>query len=128
MKMTDPFTIHQLLIFACRSGDIPLVQERITLGGDVNYYDPGNGSSLFEAVRKDNPELVAFLLDAGADLKIQDNKGRGVVEAAIYHNSRNALRLLLDRGAHIVNKGKPNYHKILESFRATGRFSDKEIT
>lgn len=127
MKSKDPFTTHQLLIFACRSGNIPLVDERIKLGGDVDYYDPQNGSPLFEAVRKDNPELIAFLLDAGAKLNIQDNKGRGLVEAAIYHNSRNALRLILDRGSHVVDKGKPNYRKMLEHFRATGRFSDKEI-
>ena len=54
------FNIDQLVIFAARSGNLPLLQERLAAGGNVNHIDPCFGSALAAAVRKQNlPVVVA---------------------------------------------------------------------
>ncbi len=109
MKKNKEFTINQLLIFACRSGNLKLIKERIKLGDDINYLDEMHGSPLLEAVKSNNTELIEFLIQNGADLKISDKHENGPVEYAIGYGNKESLKLLLDREASMVNPGRPHY-------------------
>jgi ankyrin repeat protein len=120
MNQTE-FSIDQLLIFACRTGEIQLVKERIEKGADVNYLDERYGSPLLAAVGNNKLQVFDYLLSKGANIKIATQYDIGIVEIAIRYGNVDTLKHILDCGANLVNPGKPNYKKMLHNFRATGK-------
>jgi hypothetical protein len=65
-----PFTIDQLVVFAARSGNLPLLQERVAAGGNVNHVDATHGSALCAAIRAHSLRVVQWLLENGADANV----------------------------------------------------------
>jgi ankyrin repeat protein len=53
------------------------------MGADVNDFTEGGWSPLMAAVNENWPEMIRFLLDAGADVKFIDGKGRGLARVAV---------------------------------------------
>lgn len=81
------FNIDQLVIFAARSGNLPLLQERLAAGGNVNHVDPRFGSALAAAVGYANLPVVEWLLQHGADPNLEDPYGNGPLVVALHHHA-----------------------------------------
>jgi ankyrin repeat protein len=56
---------------------------------------------VFEAVRSDRDDVVAFLLDLGVPLEVEDRQRTRPLHEAAYHNATKVGRLLIERGAEI---------------------------
>lgn len=56
---------------------------------------------IFAAARLDRADVVEFLLDLGTPIEIEDNSKQRPLHEAASHDSINAARLLLDRGAEL---------------------------
>lgn len=108
------FTKHQLVIFAARAGNIPLLRERVSAGGDVNCRDPRYGAPLTAAIRAGKPEVVEWLLDNGADVNAKYGDQIGPLEVALRHPEPEMVGLLLRAGARLRKKVRPHYAARLE--------------
>ncbi|WP_025667856.1 ankyrin repeat domain-containing protein [Aquimarina megaterium] len=101
------------LVEACAQEDIPLVKHLLQIGIDVNTTSELGFSALNMAVIKNNARLIHILLDAGADINLQNTEVFGLGEtpliSAVKENNATVIKLLLDHGA---NPNTPNYfHK-----------------
>ncbi len=56
-----PFTKHQLVVFAARSGNIAKLSERVSAGGHVNHVDPRYGSPLIAAIHAGRLSAIEWL-------------------------------------------------------------------
>ena len=56
---------------------------------------------MYEAARRDRPDVLALLLDLGVPLEIQDRTGKRALHEAAWSNALRAATFLLDRGAEI---------------------------
>lgn len=87
---------------AIYEGPVALVRALIELGADVNYEATDGFPSLLAAIERQAPgrhEILALLLDAGADIQ-----QRGVNDFTPLHHAASrddavAVQMLLDRGA-----------------------------
>ena len=103
------FTKDQLVIFAARSGNLALLRERVSAGGDVNYFDSHHGSALMAAIRAVNLPTVEWLIANGADVNAEYRDGIGPLEIALYHPVPEIVGLLLQAGARVRKKARPYY-------------------
>jgi ankyrin repeat protein len=62
---------------------IELARFLVAMGADVNDFTEGGWSPLMAAVNENWPEMIRFLLDAGADVKFINGKGRGLARVAV---------------------------------------------
>lgn len=76
-------------------------------GAYLNARGDGGYSPLQVAIRWGHGDLVALLLEMGADPNRADSDGRSALHLAASSNDQNAARLLLDSGA-LVNQ-RDNY-------------------
>jgi ankyrin repeat protein len=58
-------------------------------------------AAMFEAARRDRPDVLALLLDLGFPIEIQDQTGKRALHEAAAHNALGAAALLVERGAEI---------------------------
>lgn len=103
------FTKDQLVIFAARSGNLALLRERVSAGGDVNYFDSDHGSALTAAIRAMNLPTVEWLIANGADVNAEYRDGIGPLEIALHHPVPEIVDLLLQAGARLGRKARPYY-------------------
>ncbi|WP_024772123.1 ankyrin repeat domain-containing protein [Aquimarina macrocephali] len=101
------------LVEACAQEDILLVKHLLQIGVDVNTTSKLGFSALNMAVIKNNIKLIHILLDAGADINLQNTDVFGLGEtpliSAVKENNATVIELILDHGA---NPNTPNYfHK-----------------
>jgi ankyrin repeat protein len=108
------FTTDQLVIFAARSGNLSLLQERVAAGGSVNYIDPRHGAALVEAVRTRNKDVVQWLLENGADPNLELRPEIGPLEIALHHPVPEIVECLLNFGARLRRKARPHYARRLD--------------
>lgn len=57
--------------------------------------------AMFEAARRDRPDVLALLLDLGFPLEVQDRTGKRALHEAAGANGLRAARFLIERGAEI---------------------------
>ena len=69
--------------------------------GTTLSVDTGPTTPLHNAATEDEPEVVALLLDRGADIEAHNEKGATPLHVAAAHNKPEVVALLLDRGADI---------------------------
>lgn len=89
------------LIIAVNAGRIDIVKRLVEAGADVNarraaYFQ---STALMEAGVRNDPELVTYLLDQGADLTMQDTLGDTPLNWATYYGHLDLVKLYLERGA-----------------------------
>ena len=101
-----PFTPEQLLTFAARKGDATLVRERVEAGAD-----PLHGAALLESARLGHLEVIETLVELGADVNVQDERGFGALEYALRWGREDAARLLLERGAKLSHHSRPHWQE-----------------
>ena len=96
---------HKQILKAAKSGDLATV--RTLLESDVSLVaaqDTDGSTPLHCASWKGHPEVVAVLLDFGADIQAQnqnDHWGDTPLHAAAHGNQRAVAALLIERGADI---------------------------
>lgn len=91
---------NSALMFAARSGDLRSAQLLVNAGSDINAISAFGTSPAVMAVHGGNAELLAFLLDSGADPDAADS-GHTPLHAAILRGNPEAVKVLLDHGADI---------------------------
>lgn len=95
-----PGRLHRL----AREGDLAGVRFALSLGADPNakaWDDSGYWGGirpLMAAVEWEQPEIVAVLLDAGADIEASDALGQTALSRAVFRPE--ILKMLLQRGAN----------------------------
>lgn len=57
--------------------------------------------AMFEAAKRDRPDVLALLLDLGFPLEIQDRTGKRALHEAAFANALRAAAFLIERGAEI---------------------------
>jgi ankyrin repeat protein len=108
-------TLNQHLIFAARSGNCSLVEERIAAGADVRYFDERDGSALLQAIRYHHHEIVQLLILSGADLQTVDFHGQGVLEYALQGGDDSMVEILLSAGAQLRSHALPRFRDMLSA-------------
>lgn len=97
--------IHTAIV----SGNLEAVQQHIAAGSDINIKDPFGGSSpLISAAVFGKEDIAKVLIDAGADLNIQNNDGSTALHTAAFFCRPALVKLLLQKGADKTIKNKFN--------------------
>jgi ankyrin repeat protein len=65
--------------------------------------------AVFEAARRDRPDVIALLLELGVPLEIADGTGKRALHEAAVNNALRAARFLVERGAEIDPR-ESTYH------------------
>jgi ankyrin repeat protein len=76
-------------------GDVPKAEKLLEHGAKLEADD------LFTAVGKDNPEMVRWLLDKGADPNAQDSYQHTVLSRAATWQANACVKLLIEAGANV---------------------------
>ena len=109
--MTRDRDMQTPLIWAVKTNRLHLL--RIMIGKDcskkvLDAMAPRLRTALHAAVREGSIEAITLLLDAGADINIEDWDDETALSIATYKGSHDIVRLLLSRGAHVnVTLQKP---------------------
>lgn len=103
------------------SGNIEAVRQHIAAGSDLNVKDPFGGSSpLISAAVFGKTDIAKVLIDAGANLNIQNNDGSTALHCAAFFCRPEIVKLLLDKKADKSIKNKYNataYENVSGSFQ-----------
>ena len=81
-------------------GDIQRVRQLIGTGTDANA-DCSEGPILYTAIREREPEIVRFLVDAGADVNARNSSGDPLLGGAVISGEIEIARILVDAGADV---------------------------
>jgi ankyrin repeat protein len=91
------------------TGNIDAVRQHIAAGSDINTKDPFGGSSpLISAAVFGKPDIAKVLIDAGADLNVQNNDGSTALHCAAFFCRPEIVKMLLDKHADKTLKNKYN--------------------
>lgn len=111
------------IVEAARKNKIVVVQALIDAGIDF----PKKGKALILAVQAGHKEIVKILLDAGADVNAQDNKGWTALMWATFWvpmdltNQQDIIKMLLEANADVDHKSKKGNRTALTIARDKGR-------
>ncbi len=108
------FTVDQLVIFAARSGNLPLLIERVRAGGDINYLDPEHGSALSEAIRSRDLDVLDWLIASGVDVNARHHDAIGPLEIALHNPAPEVVYRLVCAGAKLTRTARPYYRQRLD--------------
>ncbi|MCA9742567.1 MAG: ankyrin repeat domain-containing protein [Deferribacteres bacterium] len=88
------------LHMAALTGNLEAIQQHIQAGSDLNLREPTRGSTpLITAIVFDKPEVAKALIDAGADINLQNNEGSTPLITAAFFCRKEIVRTLLEKGA-----------------------------
>ena len=76
-------TTNKELYKAALENNADLIKELLERGAEPNYQNKCMSTALHFAVRRNKPEAVRVLLQAGADIHIRDSTGRSSYDYAI---------------------------------------------
>jgi ankyrin repeat protein len=95
------------LHLAAQDGDLPHIKQLLAEGTDINAFDSIGMTALHWAAKKENLEVAACLIEAGADVNARDEAQIGdTALAAVAGNcSFDMARLLVDAGADPTIRG-----------------------
>ena len=72
-----------------------MVNLLISFDVDVNQADGGIGNTgVMWCAHKNEPEMIEFLIEKGADVFIQNNEGQDALDIAVYWMSFHAAKVL----------------------------------
>ena len=92
---------------AVRTGNMEALKQHIAAGSNLNEKDPFGGSSpLISASLFGKTEMAKLLIEAGADLNLQNNDGSTALHTASFFCRPEIVRMLLAKGADKKIKNK----------------------
>jgi ankyrin repeat protein len=120
-------------IKAAKKGDLDTLKILIDMDNALlNTRDKDGSTALHCAAWKGHPEIVAFLLKAGADVSshnTNDHWGTTPLHAAAHANRTVIVQLLLDAGADVnakdMNGNTPLYHTTFHKATAAAKILAK---
>lgn len=104
VKVEQPkMNIHEAII----AGNYEAFQQHIEAKTDIDLVEPMGGSTpLMTAITFDKGKMVKALINAGADLEIQNNDGGTALHNAAFFGKVEMVQLLIDAGADKSIKNK----------------------
>ena len=97
-------SLNKAFLKAAENGDIPLMEDLLAKGADINYADSeGNYTALFVATASGNAGLVKFLLEKGAKVEGVEIYPNQPIYFAITENHPIIVNILINAGVD------PNY-------------------
>jgi len=128
--MGDP---DKEIIKAAKSANVPRIRELLAHDNSlIDARDKDGSTPLHCAVWKGHADVVAFLLDAGADVNAQnenDHWGTTPLHAAAHGNQAAIAQLLIDHGADVNAKDRegrtPLFHTTFHKAKAVARLLEK---
>ena len=116
---------HTPLMWATETGgDLPLVRTLVEHGADVNAVHPRDGeTALLYAARACKPDVVAYLIDAGADPRWQDAGGMAddaLTAAAVQDRSDN-IAALVAKGVDVNHRNRDGLTALMAIASSSGR-------
>lgn len=88
-----------ILIDACRSGKVDVIQDYLAHGGNVNIKNEEETTLLHFAVDADALEIVQLLLQYGVDVHAKDDQGTSALDSAEMNDFLAIASLLKSNGA-----------------------------
>ena len=114
-------TIYQVtpLSLACEYGHENVVRELLAGNPkpDLEAKRLGGESPLMLAAHNGNPELVAMLIEAGADVNAKEVKGQDAIMWAAAAGNAEAVECLIEGGADIQHKTKQGFNALMFAAR-----------
>ena len=81
-------------------GDLKVIEQHITAGSDLNEREPSVGSTaLISASVFGRTEVVRILIEAGADVNLQNQQGSTALHSAAFLCRTEIVKMLLENGA-----------------------------
>lgn len=81
-------------------GDLKVIQQHIAAGSDLNEREPTMASTpLISAAVFGKTEVARALIEAGADVNLQNNEGSTALHSAAFLCRTEIVKLLLEHGA-----------------------------
>ena len=103
LRVSLDHDINNHLAYALDQEEFDIVRVLVAAGAEIG----GDGSEvLFDAIKTRNADIVAAVLEAGADVEATDHLGRSVIEYAIDHDIPAVLPPLIEAGADINAKDR----------------------
>jgi ankyrin repeat protein len=98
---------REALGVAAQAGDLTRVKELVALGCPLDEFDDLGKTPLHHAVENEHEDVVAFLIESGADLNAHDERviGNTPLGEVAGRCSLAMARLLLDAGADPTIRG-----------------------
>ncbi len=92
---------------AASKGNLSVVKQAIANGMDVNMKDPKSGGTLLASTAlMGHTEIVALLLEHGADINARSKDGGTALHAAAFLGRVETVKFLLDKGADTTLRHK----------------------
>ncbi len=102
------------------SGNVEVLKQHLAAGTNINEKDPFGGSSpLISASLFGKTEIAKILIDAGAEINIQNNDGSTALHTASFFCRPEIVAMLLKKGADKTiknNFGSTAYESVAGSF------------
>ena len=94
-----------ILYYACKNDNTEIVASLIR----ANYYvfleyGTNYNKALLEAVKNGNVEIVKMLIDAGANIKVVNSEGQGVIITSAINSRLELLKMFIDMGIDVNEK------------------------
>jgi len=102
--------LNEQLLQAAHSSDLKTIKNHLVRGANTEANKHGQ-TPLIIACYKQNPEIVQFLVNAGAHIEKKDNYGRTALIAACFWASGNnikIIKILMNAGANPFTQDKHN--------------------
>lgn len=113
------------------SDNLEAIRQHIAAGSDINVRDPFGGSSpLISAAVFGKTEIAKALIEAGANLNLQNNEGSTALHTAAFFCRPEIVTLLLNKGADKSIKNKYNttaYESMTAPFGEVKPFYDMMV-
>lgn len=95
------------LHYACTTGKLSVAEFLVANGAKVNALSPSDTTPLMMAVNSGNEQLIKFLLDNGADLRMRNHEGYSAIDVAELFSKTDIREGLVSRWEKLYKQPYP---------------------